>query len=107
MAIGGHAWETTGQIWYAALLASNQNTGFQAFADHTHRAAADYGPEVQAAVADAWRQVGVRVSGVLASGARGMRSQAVAGDQVAQLTKTIEALSERVKTLSKEMKPRK
>ena len=67
MAIGGNAWEKTGQIWYDTIrdrtLAPTAN--FASFARHTitnagHRYGAN-SPE-QKAVADAWQQVGVKPS---------------------------------------------
>lgn len=63
-AIGGHAWERAGQIWYDALLdpATRANTDFAAFAQITRDVAArrygSDGPEAKA-VAEAWTTVGV------------------------------------------------
>jgi Zn-dependent metalloprotease len=61
VAIGGKAWEGAGAIWWQALADSelNARSGFRAFAGATVRAA---GTHVDA-VADAWRQVGVRLAG--------------------------------------------
>ncbi|MDR6789747.1 Zn-dependent metalloprotease [Sphingomonas sp. BE138] len=63
-AIGGHAWERAGQIWYDALLdpATRANTDFAAFAQITRDVAARrYGADgaEAKAVADAWATVGV------------------------------------------------
>lgn len=118
VAIGGNAWEAPGHIWYESLLASNQFTQFQEFADTTYMKAGQlYGTDSvqQQAVAEAWREVGIRITGVLA-GARGRglsrgrggtfgRSTEPAkdGDTLAGLTKQIEALSAQVKTLAKEV----
>jgi Zn-dependent metalloprotease len=63
-AIGGHAWERAGRIWYGVLTARlvGPDAQFAAFAQATLAAAsALYGPtSVEAkAVADAWGEVGV------------------------------------------------
>lgn len=63
-AIGGHAWERAGQIWYDALLdpATRANTDFADFAQITRDVAARrYGADgaEAKAVADAWATVGV------------------------------------------------
>ena len=63
-AIGGHAWERAGQIWYDALLdpATRANTDFAGFAQITRDVAARrYGADgaEAKAVADAWATVGV------------------------------------------------
>jgi Zn-dependent metalloprotease len=73
--IGGQAWVKAGQIWYDTLLDKRlkQNANFSTFANLTilnagHR----YGSNSaeRKAVADAWRQVGVKVSGhAVAAGA--------------------------------------
>lgn len=118
VAIGGNAWEAPGHIWYESLLASNQFTQFQEFADTTYMKAGQlYGTDSvqQQAVAEAWREVGIRITGVLA-GARGRglsrgrsgtfgRSAEPAkdGDTLAALTKQIEALAAQVKTLAKDV----
>jgi Zn-dependent metalloprotease len=66
IALGGHAWETVGQVWYATLLdqALNHNPDFAAFAAVTVRMAALMadGPRIAAAVRDAWDGVGVALS---------------------------------------------
>jgi Zn-dependent metalloprotease len=66
-AIGGNAWEKTGQIWYDTIRDRTlaQTANFASFARHTinnagHRYGAN-GAE-QKAVADAWHQVGVKPS---------------------------------------------
>ena len=69
MGIGGYAWEAPGHIWYAALKASSQWTNFQEFADITHLTAGQlYGSQSteQQAVVSAWKEVGIRISGVQA-----------------------------------------
>jgi Zn-dependent metalloprotease len=71
--IGGHAWKAPGHIWYESLKASTSTTEFQQFADTTVAKAAQlYGADEQRAVADAWHQVGIRVSGVLVRGFAGV-----------------------------------
>jgi hypothetical protein len=58
-------------IWYEALKASTAKTQFQEFADTTYEKAGDlYGTNSleQQAVLTAWREVGIRISGVLAGG---------------------------------------
>lgn len=74
--IGGQAWVKAGQIWYDTLLDPRlkQNANFSAFANLTvlnagHR----YGSNSaeRKAVADAWRQVGVKVSGHAAAAGAG------------------------------------
>ncbi|MGY1552734.1 M4 family metallopeptidase [Microbacterium sp. A588] len=61
-ALGGHAWERAGLVWYRALTGGLSPTAtFRQFADATVAAAiGEYGEsEVAAAVRDAWRTVGV------------------------------------------------
>ena len=107
--IGGYAWEAAGHIWYETLLASNAKTQFQDFADTTYMKADQLygaGSAEQQAVAAAWREVGVRISGVATGPAR--RSSATPGhngdgDSLAALTKQIAALSNQVKALAKDV----
>ncbi|MFC1416425.1 M4 family metallopeptidase [Streptacidiphilus cavernicola] len=65
-AIGGHAWERAGQIWYDVLTGGRlaASADFAAFAAATEAAAeARYGPGPEsAAVRDAWSRVGVRAA---------------------------------------------
>ncbi|MHC2999301.1 M4 family metallopeptidase [Microbacterium sp. HJ5] len=63
-ALGGHAWERAGRIWFRALTSGtlSQTADFTAFADATlAAAAAEYGEESEeaAAVRAAWAGVGV------------------------------------------------
>jgi Zn-dependent metalloprotease len=62
-AVGGNAWETTGKVWYAALRdpALTTTADFAAFAGITVRVARDEG--LDAAVREAWTQVGVTPAG--------------------------------------------
>jgi len=67
VALGGHAWEQAGNIWYATLLDSrlSANAQFQDFAgltvDHANRL---YGASVSNAVVNAWQQVGITVEAI-------------------------------------------
>ncbi|MGE5816314.1 MAG: M4 family metallopeptidase [Acidobacteriota bacterium] len=65
IALGGHAWDRAGRIWYEALRDPQlrSNAGFARFAKLTVGCAARlYGPGSveEEAVGDAWRQVGVQ-----------------------------------------------
>ena len=66
-ALGGHAWERAGQIWYDTLTGSlNPRVEFPGFAAATVRAAAARYGEVSAevdAVRDGWNGVGVTIDG--------------------------------------------
>ena len=102
--IGGNAWETPGHIWYESLKASNEDTEFQEFADTTHqKAGLLYGSAEQAAVLSAWREVGIRISGVSPAARPSPRSSGREGDGLAALMKQIEALSGQLKTLTKDV----
>ena len=65
-ALGGHAWERAGQIWYDVLTGGelSDRALFNDFAKLTVKAArerfGDSGEELQA-VSKAWEQVGVRI----------------------------------------------
>jgi Zn-dependent metalloprotease len=64
--IGGFAWEAPAQIWYESLKAANVTTQFQQFADITHTQAGrlyGVGGTEQKAVLEAWKEVGLPVSG--------------------------------------------
>jgi Zn-dependent metalloprotease len=109
--IGGFAWEAPGHIWYEALKASSAETDFQQFADTTFaKAGALYGSgsAEQQAVQKAWREVGIRISGMMltAGGAGRGRAALAAGreaDSLAALAKQIETLSAQVNTLVKDV----
>jgi Zn-dependent metalloprotease len=114
--IGGNAWGAAGHIWYESLLASSQTTDFQEFADTTYLKAGQLygtGGNEQQVVADAWREVGIRISGVPV-GARGRGTEAPSrgrrpggsrnGDPLAALTAQIEALAAQVRTLARDVK---
>jgi Zn-dependent metalloprotease len=107
--IGGFAWEAPGHIWYESLKASGEQTQFQEFADTTYLKAGElYGSAEQQSVLMAWREVGIRVSGVSVAGgaARARRAPAGTGreaDTFAALTRQIEALSAQVAVLVKDV----
>ncbi|WP_163507593.1 M4 family metallopeptidase [Fodinicola acaciae] len=64
VALGGHAWETAGKVWYAALLdpAMDGSLDFATFAGVTVRVAHTLpnGDKLASAVANAWTGVGVQ-----------------------------------------------
>jgi Zn-dependent metalloprotease len=111
--IGGFAWKAPGHIWYAALLASTATTEFQEFADTTYLKAGQlYGTHSaeQQAVLSAWKDVGIRISGVqsLAGTTTRMRRQAtVTGnghdEDPADVVRKIEQLSRQLAVLTKEV----
>lgn len=108
-AIGGHAWETPGHIWYESLLASSANTQFQDFAETTHGKAGQlYGADsdAQKAVRSAWAEVGVMIDGRLSeTGREASRSKGrAAEDTLATLRRSVEALSRDVKQLQDAMR---
>jgi len=113
-AIGGYAWEAAGHIWYEALKAANVKTDFQAFADTTYlQAGRLYGMASgeQQAVLEAWREVGIRISGVAGRVVTARRLKALEAEAgktdetvtLAALTKHVEALAAQVKALSKNL----
>jgi hypothetical protein len=108
--IGGFAWEAPGHIWYEALKASGVKTEFQEFADTTYMKADQLygtGSAEQQAVLAAWREVGIRITGVPSAVSRQRVMRAGRGaweaDGLAALTKRIEALSDQVAALSKDV----
>jgi Zn-dependent metalloprotease len=112
--IGGYAWEAPGHIWYEALRASNIDTQFQEFADTTYLKAGNLygtGSAEQQAVLAAWKEVGIRISGVrtIAATPTRWRMPALAAangredDAAAVLTRQIEALAAQITTLSKDV----
>ena len=106
--IGRFAWEAPGQIWYESLKASNQETNFQEFANRTHRIAGRLfgdGSEQQAAVMDAWRQVGIRITvppGMVTATGKGAGA-ARETNTLGALVKQIEALSAQITALTKDV----
>lgn len=62
LALGGHAWEKAGPIWYASLRATRiqENVSFRTFAAITARQAEElFGAEERRVVSEAWREVEV------------------------------------------------
>jgi Zn-dependent metalloprotease len=105
-AIGGHAWEAPGHIWYESLLASTPDTQFQGFADTTYaKAGQHYGADAQKAVRSAWAEVGVMINGraltVPSSGATSAPAR-LPEDTLATLQRTIEALAKEVEELKRQ-----
>jgi Zn-dependent metalloprotease len=107
MGIGGYAWEAAGHIWYASLLASHEQTQFQEFADTTYAKAGQlYGATEQSAIAEAWRQVGIRIASASSggAGARGRQGRVSktsdGGDSLAGLSERIEALAAQIRKLT-------
>ena len=110
--IGGYAWEAPGHIWYAALQASTNTTDFQQFADTTYLKAGQlYGSQSaeQQSVFAAWKEVGIRISGVQALAAATSRYQPAAAaangrhDESVEVVRKIEQLSSQLSKLSKEV----
>jgi Zn-dependent metalloprotease len=113
--IGGYAWEAPGHIWYESLKASGVQTQFQDFADTTHAKAGQLygaGSTEQQAVLAAWREVGIRISGVPAGAGAGRGRRVLVGgggaagregDTLAALTKQVAALSDQVRALAKDV----
>jgi Zn-dependent metalloprotease len=65
VALGGHAWDKAGRVWYATCTdkALAADADFQAFADLTSTHAASlFGESEQAALAEAWAGVGITVA---------------------------------------------
>ena len=60
-ALGGHAWETAGHVWYETITASRLRTNatFAQFAAATIVKAAAHGARFETVVRDAWHAVGV------------------------------------------------
>jgi Zn-dependent metalloprotease len=59
-AIGGHAWETAGAIWYEAMLQLSRTSRFEDLARITAQVAGDrFGALARKAVKAAWKRVGL------------------------------------------------
>ncbi|MGH4010065.1 MAG: M4 family metallopeptidase [Pseudonocardiaceae bacterium] len=100
--IGGFAWEAPGHIWYETLKASSPRTQFQDFADTTYFKAEELygaGSTEQRAVLAAWREVGIRISGMPAAA-----DARVGGDGLAALAQQIDTLSAQIKALTEEVR---
>ena len=112
--IGGFAWEVPGHIWFESLKASNPNSQFQDFADTTYTKAGELygtGGAEQQAVLEAWREVGIRISGTTLAGGSRRRPTGTGGaatpsydtDKLAALSQQIGDLSTQIKALAKEV----
>ena len=105
--LGGPAWLAPAHIWYTALQAANVRTQFQDFADLTYATAGElYGSASaeQQAVLEAWREVGIRISGVPVGAGRGRgRAGGKEADSLAALTRQVEGLAAQVKAQSREL----
>ena len=106
--IGGHAWERAGHIWYESLKASTPDTQFQDFADTTFFKADQLygaGGAEQQAIASAWSEVGVKISGGRATALARSRAPrpgaAREDDSYAAVKAQISELSEQVAALSR------
>ncbi len=68
-AVGGHAWDAAGHVWYDALRSGLHRTcEFRGFARATADAARPHGARVVEAVHHAWRSVGVAVPRAVSAG---------------------------------------
>jgi len=116
--IGGVAWQAPGQIWYESLKASSTDTQFQEFADTTFSKAGllfGAGKLEQEAVAEAWREVGIRVAGAPRAARTGVSSARPAwpvsasgadlglGEAVPDWSARIEALGAELQRVSREV----
>lgn len=105
-AIGGHAWEAPGHIWYESLLASSPTTQFQDFAETTYTKAGQlYGTDsdAQKAVRGAWAEVGIMINGRLAPTGVSAGKAPSTEDTLATLRRSIEALSRDVRQIQDAM----
>lgn len=111
--IGGFAWDAPAHIWYTALKASSPKMDFQQFADTTYLQAGQiYGQQSaeQQAVLGAWKEVGIRISGVraLAGTATRMKKQPAmtmgnGRDQDQDIIRRIDDLSSQLAMLTQEV----
>jgi Zn-dependent metalloprotease len=70
IAIGGNSWDVAGNIWYQTLLDSRLSpvAQFQDFANLTaDNANQTYGASAEAAVVQAWHDVGIDVAQLISS----------------------------------------
>ena len=104
--IGGHAWEAAGHIWYETLRASTPRTEFQEFAETTTVKAAQLygmGSTEQAAVMDAWAQVGISVGAGTAVGAPAMATAPGGNGTSAEVARDIEELTVQLARLRQDL----
>lgn len=114
-AIGGNAWNAPGHIWYETLTKnSGPQSQFQNFADATFGVAGRlYGAasQEQVAVRDAWREVGIHISGtgsigptkVVTAPARG--SNLAEKDSLTELREQIDSLSKKLAQIARQGVP--
>ncbi|WP_034620632.1 M4 family metallopeptidase [Cellulomonas sp. URHE0023] len=98
-AIGGYAWQAPGHIWFEALKASRPRTDFAEFAQITlEKAGHLYGASSTeaSAVADAWKQVGVKVVRPKAS----VSASVAAVDPMPDLTERLDRISASIDALT-------
>jgi Thermolysin metallopeptidase, alpha-helical domain/Thermolysin metallopeptidase, catalytic domain len=68
-ALGGHAWDVAGGVWYNALRSGlDRRCGLRAFAEMTVAAAHAHGPDTVDALRAAWHDVGVPAGRVRSHG---------------------------------------
>jgi Zn-dependent metalloprotease len=104
VAMGGHAWERAGRIWYESLRASTPTTEFEAFAATTVSKAGEmFGGDEQEAVRDAWSRVGIEVSGGALGGAGGLRSAPGGNGTSAAVARDIDELSAQLTRLRQDL----
>src|SRR5262249_1855564 len=80
-ALGGHAWEQAGAIWYQSLHRLKPTSDFQNAADTTFAVAGELygtGSTPQQAVREAWAGVGIKISAVARAGKGRVPSRQVA-----------------------------
>lgn len=107
--IGGNAWDAPGHIWYETLTKRcGSQAQFQDFAEATFGVAGQlYGAasREQQSVRDAWREVGIRISGATSLGAGGLagvRARGNGGDEdsIAELRNKVAALARKLDQLA-------
>ncbi|MBX9608381.1 MAG: M4 family metallopeptidase [Gammaproteobacteria bacterium] len=104
-AIGGHAWEAPGQIWYSALKAAGPNTQFREFAELTCLQAGRLfgtGSTQQQAVVHGWGEVGIELSRPALGDVNAKSLTAITdlSSQLAALIARVEAIGDSVKALN-------
>jgi Zn-dependent metalloprotease len=107
--IGGSAWAAPGHIWYASLKASSPQTDFQAFADTTYFQAGQlYTQQEQQAVLEAWREVGIKISGIrppvaLTQAKKQVLTATNGKDEDQDVTRKVDELTSKLAVLSREI----
>src|SRR5262249_591024 len=98
-ALGGHAWEEAGSIWYGTLQRLQPEASFQDTANLTFQVAGDVygsGSHQQQAVRDGWAGVGIKVAVPARVTARRTAARQVADTDGIQLEKQFEKLADRL-----------